>query len=358
MLYLTFITFVLFICACSGDWVLGGREFGDNTGSTASQAHFHVSLQSVGVEAYIARRGAARPSSAALPARPSPPSPPAHPPTRFAPPRLSAAQTDVWMSSGNPGSPSTYNNLNRYDRSLYLKRAAIQNNFVASPANLLPGWVPNPAHSASNFACVRGEADFTTSIGGLGPQNWWCGSGVTNKMNGQIDDAFGLMVVATLLAAFAWVLMTMVAQGNSALVGRPYAYEAIAATYIASAFFGLLSVAVFDASGLTKAFCSVFDPDANVGVYCGYYDGFGAVRLPCGPLLRRPRSGTRLPVPPFSSSHPLAGHRRRRAAVHCWRPVFSVAPARHDGRGRHVRLLRRAHGQGGLCRVRRLVGRL
>ena len=73
VLYLTFVSFVLFAAACaSTDWILGGLEFGDQSVPN-SQAHFHVSLTSVQVEAYI---------------------------------------IDPYLSSGNVNNPVTYNNVN------------------------------------------------------------------------------------------------------------------------------------------------------------------------------------------------------------------------------------------------------
>ncbi len=66
-------SFVLFAAACaSTDWILGGLEFGDQSVPN-SQAHFHVSLTSVQVEAYI---------------------------------------IDPWLSSVNVNNPVTYNNVN------------------------------------------------------------------------------------------------------------------------------------------------------------------------------------------------------------------------------------------------------
>jgi hypothetical protein len=157
-------------------------------------------------------------------------------------------------------------------------RAAIQNNFVATPSNVGIGNVPYenlPSHPAG--PCVPRQADWRSTQGTIGqaaegPSNYWCGSGVTDKMNGQIDDAYGLLVVSALLGGVAWVLMTMVMQGSTALVGRQYAYEGVVGTMLTSAFFALCSVSVFDASGLKNSVCSVFDPDANIGVYvsvCG-----------------------------------------------------------------------------------------
>jgi hypothetical protein len=76
VLYMTFISFLLMIGAlASADWVLGGLEFraDDNAQSSApnSQAHFHIGLTSVQIEAYI---------------------------------------QDIWLSS--KGTSSTYNNVN------------------------------------------------------------------------------------------------------------------------------------------------------------------------------------------------------------------------------------------------------
>ena len=168
-----------------------------------------------------------------------------------------------------------------YKRKDYLARAAIQNSFVASSSTLpANGPTPNPSHPGG--ACVRGEADWVYLFNGEGPNNYWCGTGVTKLMNNQIDDAYGLMVVACLLGGVAWVLITMVNQGSTALVGRKYAYEAVAGVMVASALFALCSVGVFDASGIKKAFCNAFDPDASFGTYCGYYDGFFAVRATTG----------------------------------------------------------------------------
>ena len=200
-----------------------------------------------------------------------------------------------------------------YKRQDYLKRLAIQNNFVATLSNLGTGYVPytKPDGSHPAGACVRGDPDWVSQnppLGqsGNGPSNYWCGSGVTDKMNGQIDDAYGLMVVSALLGGVAWVLVTMVMQGSTALVGRQYAYEGVVGTMLASAFFALCSVSVFDASGLKNSFCSVFDPDANIGVYVsvcgrGRRRGFSLPRLRSHPVfLSRPS-----PPPPFS---PLPCH--------------------------------------------------
>ena len=168
-----------------------------------------------------------------------------------------------------------------------MKRAAIQNSFVAIAGSTLPpGYGPysdGPSHPAG--PCVQGDPDYVRTSFTLGttngPPNYWCGSGVTDTMNGQIDDAYGLMVVANLLGAAAWVLVTMVAQGSTALVGRKYAYEGVVGTMLASALFALCSVGVFDSSGIKNSFCSTLDPDSGDGVqlYCGYYDGFFAVRF-------------------------------------------------------------------------------
>jgi hypothetical protein len=74
VLYLTFISFVLMIVGCaSTDWVLGGIEFGNDLSLPTSQAHFHVGLTMVEVEAYI---------------------------------------YDIYVSSPNPSNAQSYNNVN------------------------------------------------------------------------------------------------------------------------------------------------------------------------------------------------------------------------------------------------------
>ena len=54
VLWLSFITFGLLVGSTAGpDWILGGLEFGGSTGATASQAHFHVNLNTVLIEVFV-----------------------------------------------------------------------------------------------------------------------------------------------------------------------------------------------------------------------------------------------------------------------------------------------------------------
>ena len=266
-----------------------------------------------------------RPLRAARPAPPRPALTPARPLSSLAP------------------SPPLSRPRAAYKRQDYLKRLAIQNNFVATTSNLGPGFVPYvSAGGHPPGPCVRGDPDWVNTnppLGqsGNGPSNYWCGSGVTDKMNGQVDDAYGLMVVSALLGGVAWVLVTMVMQGSTALVGRQYAYEGVVGTMLASAFFALCSISVFDASGLKKSFCSVFDPDANTGVYCGYYDGFFAVRA--WGAQPRPHSLLSSP-PPLSLTHSLFVFHLRFSS----RPLrpWSVCSLRRGCFGSGCRTTRRA----------------
>jgi hypothetical protein len=109
---------------------------------------------------------------------------------------------------------------------------------------------------------------------------------MSNKVNSAVDDTLGLMVVSCICSGFAWLFMTMISQGNVA-TQRKYFYEATCGLMVASAFFTMCAASVMDGSQLKNIFCGVFDPDANIGVYCGYGDGFYAVRAlnlsPCIP---------------------------------------------------------------------------
>ena len=240
---------------------------------------------------------------------------------------IAEATSRVPLSTASPiGSPWLQRFTNSVEpRQQFLKLAAIQSNFVATAASI-PAFATPFAHLNSPVGpCVRGDPDWSYGLNnGIGPYNWFCGSGITAKMNAQVDDSLGLMIVGTLLAGIAWILMTMVMQGSTALVGRAYAYEAVCGTMVASGFFTLCSVGVFDNSGIKKAFCNVFEPNGTT--YCGYYTGFDAVRgteqraacwspfsqsqlcFVAPPLSRHPHS---LPTPPPPPPHPLsAGHRR------------------------------------------------
>jgi hypothetical protein len=101
---------------------------------------------------------------------------------------------------------------------------------------------------------------------------------MSTKVNSAVDDTLGLMVVSCICTGFAWLFMTMISQGNVA-TQRKYFYEATCGLMVASAFFTMCAASVMDGSQLKNIFCGVFDPDADIdGVYCGYGDGFYAVR--------------------------------------------------------------------------------
>jgi len=148
-----------------------------------------------------------------------------------------------------------------------------------------------------------------------GEQNFWCGTKMSTKVNSAVDDTLGLMVVSCICTGFAWLFMTMISQGNVA-TQRKYFYEATCGLMVASAFFTMCAASVMDGSQLKNIFCGVFDPDANIGVYCGYGDGFYAVRALSLPIALFSRSV-------FSSSnvHLITPPLPFIFSGHCW-PVF------------------------------------
>ena len=189
-----------------------------------------------------------------------------------------------------------YNSENKFSRSDFIKRAAIQANYVAPINNPPTGYYPNtgtggPTNINPDGSCkppfrsddggMTAVIDMCTNSPGTGSgcrgeYNWWCGSKMSNKINGQVDDTLGLMVVSCILSGLAWLFMVMISQGNPT-TQRKYFYESVCGCMGAASFFSMCAVSVFDASGLKTTFCGVFDPDSNTGVYCGYYDGFFAV---------------------------------------------------------------------------------
>lgn len=190
-----------------------------------------------------------------------------------------------------------YNSENKFARSDFLKRASTQATFVlpnspyANTAangyatnNVGPNSDPSKGGKCSPPDRGTGYIDVCTNLPSAPPnnicrgeQNWWCGTKMSTKVNSAVDDTLGLMVVSCICTGFAWLFMTMISQGNVA-TQRKYFYEATCGLMVASAFFTMCAASVMDGSQLKNIFCGVFDPDANIGVYCGYGDGFYAVR--------------------------------------------------------------------------------